>query len=218
MPITCLVGADHKALAWATVAVFAQRDTSFTSPWFTSSAIGPLPHLARRLHPIRLNGPTVTGRHKAMTLSRIGRGFARLFAQSCRAPGEKARDPVNRQVIFCAADVLSVAPFTYSMRHDDGDVVVFCFSEPEDAEAFAERFTGGAVTDGPAITLKTKWATGVGCSGQARGEERQFMQQDRTNTRKRCSLRFGLKVTHIGFRLGARERVIGELPTSHSWT
>jgi hypothetical protein len=26
------------------------------------------------------------------------------------------------------------------VRHGGSDVVVFCFSEPEDAEAFAERF------------------------------------------------------------------------------
>jgi hypothetical protein len=28
------------------------------------------------------------------------------------------------------------------MRHDDSDVVVFCFSEPANAEAFAKRFGG----------------------------------------------------------------------------
>jgi hypothetical protein len=43
--------------------------------------------------------------------------------------------------IFCPG-VLSATPFTYSMRNDDSDVVVFCFSEPEDAEAFAERLGG----------------------------------------------------------------------------
>jgi hypothetical protein len=34
-------------------------------------------------------------------------------------PAEKARDPVNREVIFCAAGVLSTAPPTYSPRRDD---------------------------------------------------------------------------------------------------
>jgi hypothetical protein len=55
---------------------------------------------------------------------------------------EKVQDPVNREVMFCAAGVLSATPFTYFMRRDDSDVVVFCFSEAEDAAAFAERFGG----------------------------------------------------------------------------
>jgi hypothetical protein len=64
------------------------------------------------------------------------------FPHHVALPAEKVRDRVNRDVIFCAAGVLSATPFTYPMRHDDSDVVVFCFSEPADAEAFAKRFGG----------------------------------------------------------------------------
>jgi hypothetical protein len=57
-------------------------------------------------------------------------------------PAEKVRVPLNRGVIFCAAGVLSASPLTYFMRRNDSDVVVFCFSKPEDAEAFAKHFGG----------------------------------------------------------------------------
>jgi hypothetical protein len=55
---------------------------------------------------------------------------------------EKLRDSVNREVMFCAAGVLSATPFTYSLRRDESDFVVFCLSKPADARAFAKRFGG----------------------------------------------------------------------------
>ena len=55
---------------------------------------------------------------------------------------EKVRAPVNRDVIFCAAGVLSASPLTYFMRQHDSDLVVFCFATPGDADAFAKHFGG----------------------------------------------------------------------------
>jgi hypothetical protein len=45
--------------------------------------------------------------------------IGRKWPHHVAVPAEKLRDPVNREVIFCAAGVLSATPDTYSLRRDD---------------------------------------------------------------------------------------------------
>jgi hypothetical protein len=57
-------------------------------------------------------------------------------------PADKVRGVMNSHIVWSFAATLSAAPRPYSLRRDDGDFVVFCFTKPEDAQAFAMRFDG----------------------------------------------------------------------------
>jgi hypothetical protein len=55
---------------------------------------------------------------------------------------DKVRGHKNHDVVYAFSEAFSVAPLTYSLRRDEGDYVVFCFAEPDDAKAFCEQFGG----------------------------------------------------------------------------
>jgi hypothetical protein len=55
---------------------------------------------------------------------------------------DKVKGLRNSTTVHDFANTLSVAPRTYWLRRSDADFVVFCFTKPEDAQAFCDRFGG----------------------------------------------------------------------------
>ena len=53
---------------------------------------------------------------------------------------DKVRGLNNSEMVHGFAKTLSAALLTYFLLRDEDDYVVFCFTKPEDAEAFANRF------------------------------------------------------------------------------
>jgi hypothetical protein len=104
---------------------------------------------------------------------------------------------VNREVIFCAAGVLSASPLAYFMRRDDSDLVVFCLPIRKTRRPLPSALAGAAGDGQPAMTLN-----------QASDPSALFRTNENVSSSrrtgpidgKRCSLRFGLKVTRTGPR------------------
>jgi hypothetical protein len=55
---------------------------------------------------------------------------------------EKVRGVMNSNIVWSFAATLSAAPRPYAVHNDSGDLVVFCFTKLEDAQAFCDRFGG----------------------------------------------------------------------------
>jgi len=80
----------------------------------------------------------MTRRKGEITLPQIKRKWSYHVALSA----DKVRGVRNSEFVWSFAAALSAGPRPYALRRDDGEFVVFCFTKPEDAQAFAERFGG----------------------------------------------------------------------------
>jgi hypothetical protein len=68
----------------------------------------------------------------------------RRWPHQVALPAEAVRGAEKSMPMYALAKELSGAPRPCNLRRDGRDFVVFCFEKLEDAQAFAERFDGGA--------------------------------------------------------------------------
>jgi len=80
----------------------------------------------------------MTRRKGEITLPQIKRKWSYHVALSA----DKVRGVRNSEIVWSFAAALSAGPRPYAVHHDGGDLVVFCFANPEDAQAFCDRFGG----------------------------------------------------------------------------
>ena len=80
----------------------------------------------------------MTRRKGEITLPDIKRHWPHHVA----LPADKVRGVMNSQIVWSFAETLSAAPRPYAVHREGGDLVVFCFTKAEDAQAFCDRFGG----------------------------------------------------------------------------
>ena len=86
----------------------------------------------------------MTRRKGEVTLPDMKRHWPHHVALSA----DRVRGVMKSQAVWSFAQTLSAAARPYSLRRDDGEFVVFCFTKPEDAQAFCERFGGERLPGG----------------------------------------------------------------------
>lgn len=88
-----------------------------------------------------LVSPSVEGTPQGGPLSPLlGNLVKRHWPHHVALSADRVRGVMNSQIVWSFAGTLSAAPRPYSLRRDDAEFVVFCFTKPEDVQAFAERF------------------------------------------------------------------------------
>jgi hypothetical protein len=80
----------------------------------------------------------MTQRKGEITLPEIKRKWPHHVALSA----DKVRGLVKSEVVWRFAEALSAGPRPYFVRNGGDDLVVFCFTKLEDADAFCQHFEG----------------------------------------------------------------------------